>query len=99
MALGSHGKAGRMMNPAGERPRTATRVLVVDDEPQTSRALVINLRARGYEVDTVPDGVTALDPAAAHRPDAVVLGLGPHDLDGVEAIKGLRDRTRAPTPM
>ncbi|MFF2217246.1 response regulator [Streptomyces antibioticus] len=85
-----------MVNPAGERPRTATRVLVVDDEPQTLRALVINLRARGYEVDTAPDGVTALELAAAHRPDAVVLDLGLPDLDGVEAIKGLRDRTRAP---
>ncbi|SMF76945.1 response regulator transcription factor [Streptomyces sp. Amel2xC10] len=73
-----------------------TRVLVVDDEPQTLRALVINLRARGYEVDTAPDGVTALELAAAHRPDAVVLDLGLPDMDGVEAIKELRHRTRAP---
>jgi DNA-binding response OmpR family regulator len=28
-----------------------TRVLVVDDEPQIVRALVINLRARTYETD------------------------------------------------
>ena len=35
-----------------------TRVLVVDDEPQILRALGINLRARGYDVDLAlkPDG-------------------------------------------
>ena len=32
-----------------------TRVLVVDDEPQILRALRINLRARGYDVDTAAD--------------------------------------------
>ena len=33
-----------------------TRVLVVDDDPQIARALAINLRARGYEVDVAADG-------------------------------------------
>ena len=37
-----------------------TRILVVDDEPQILRALAINLRARGYEVDLAPNGETAL---------------------------------------
>lgn len=32
------------------------RVLVVDDEPQIVRALVINLKARKYEVDAAPTG-------------------------------------------
>ena len=35
-----------------------TRVLVVDDEPQILRGLKTNLRARGYDVDTAPDGET-----------------------------------------
>jgi len=51
-----------------------TRVLVVDDEPQILRALGINLRARGYEVDLAPDGEQALTLAARHHPDVVVLG-------------------------
>ena len=33
-----------------------TRVLVVDDEPQIRVALRTNLRARGYDVVTAPDG-------------------------------------------
>ncbi|MEU8519426.1 response regulator [Streptomyces sp. NBC_01216] len=73
-----------------------TRVLVVDDEPQIVRALVLNLKARTYQVDTASDGATALRLAAAHQPDVVVLDLGLPDLDGVEVIRRLRAWTRVP---
>jgi two-component system KDP operon response regulator KdpE len=72
------------------------RVLVVDDEPQIVRALVINLRARKYEVDAAQDGTTALRLAAARHPDVIVLDLGLPDMDGVEVIRGLRGWTRVP---
>ncbi|ARF80360.1 response regulator [Kitasatospora aureofaciens] len=73
-----------------------TRVLVVDDEPQIVRALVINLKARKYEVDAAHDGASALELAAARHPDVVVLDLGLPDMDGVEVIRGLRGWTRVP---
>jgi two-component system, OmpR family, KDP operon response regulator KdpE len=73
-----------------------TRILVVDDEPQLLRALRINLRARGYDVDVAPDGVGALRTAAAQPPDLVVLDLGLPDMDGVEVIHGLRGWTTTP---
>lgn len=85
-----------MVSPAGESPQTPTRVLVVDDEPQIVRALVINLKARKYEVDAAPDGRTALELAASRHPDVVVLDLGLPDMDGVEVIRGLRGWTRVP---
>ena len=73
-----------------------TRVLVVDDEPQILRALRINLRVRSYEVDTAATGAQALETAARHPPDLVILDLGLPDLDGVEVIEGLRGWTTAP---
>jgi two-component system, OmpR family, KDP operon response regulator KdpE len=73
-----------------------TRVLVVDDEPQILRALRINLRVRSYEVDTAATGSQALETAARHPPDLVILDLGLPDLDGVEVIEGLRGWTTAP---
>ena len=73
-----------------------SRVLVVDDEPQILRALGINLRARGYEVDLVPDGERALDVAARHHPDVVVLDLGLPGIDGVDVIRGLRGWSQVP---
>ena len=53
-----------------------TRVLVVDDEPQIVRGLRTNLRARGYEVVTAPDGEEALATAARERPDLAIVDLG-----------------------
>ncbi|MFF7935528.1 response regulator [Streptomyces sp. NPDC007940] len=73
-----------------------TRVLVVEDDPQLVRALIINLQARRYGVDAAPDGATALRLAAARQPDVVMLDLGLPDMDGVEVIKGLRGWTRVP---
>jgi two-component system KDP operon response regulator KdpE len=35
---------------------TASRVLVVDDEPGLVRALAINLRSRGWDVAAAQDG-------------------------------------------
>ncbi|MEV0173735.1 response regulator [Streptomyces sp. NPDC050803] len=73
-----------------------TRVLVVEDDPQLVRALVINMQARHYGVDAAPDGATALRLAAARRPDVVMLDLGLPDMDGVDVIRILRGWTRVP---
>lgn len=73
-----------------------TRILVVDDEPQILRALRINLRARGYDVQVAETGTAALKAAAAHPPDLVVLDLGLPDLDGIDVIRGLRGWTAVP---
>ncbi|MGQ0773888.1 MAG: response regulator [Pseudonocardiales bacterium] len=74
----------------------ATRVLVVDDEPQIVRALRINLAARGYQVLTATNGVGALRAAAEGHPDVVVLDLGLPDLDGTEVIAGVRGWSSVP---
>ena len=73
-----------------------TRILVVDDEPGLRQALVINLRARDYQVVAAPDGTAALEAAAREPPDAVVLDLGLPDMDGTDVIRGLRGWSRAP---
>jgi two-component system KDP operon response regulator KdpE len=73
-----------------------TTVLVVDDEPQILRALRINLRVRQYDVHVAGTGAQALQVAAKHPPDLVILDLGLPDLEGVEVIQGLRGWTDAP---
>ena len=72
------------------------RVLVVDDEPQIVRALRINLRARSYDVSTAATGAEALDVAAKHPPDLVLLDLGLPGVDGLDVIRGLRGWTTVP---
>jgi two-component system, OmpR family, KDP operon response regulator KdpE len=73
-----------------------TRILVIDDEPQILRALAVNLRARGYEVDLAATGEEGLALAATNSPDLVLVDLGLPGIDGIEVIRGLRGWTNAP---
>jgi two-component system, OmpR family, KDP operon response regulator KdpE len=73
-----------------------TRILVVDDEAGLTRALAINLRAHGYDVETALEGRTALAAAGARPPDLTVLDLGLPDMDGVDVVRGLRGWCTSP---
>ena len=73
-----------------------SRILVVDDETQIRRALEVNLRTRGYDVDLASTGEDALASAAAHLPDIVLLDLGLPGVDGIDVIRGLRGWTDVP---
>ena len=73
-----------------------TRVLVVDDEPAIRRALATNLGARDFVVDLAASGEEALERAADHRPDLVLLDLGLPGIDGIEVVHGLRGWTDVP---
>jgi two-component system KDP operon response regulator KdpE len=73
-----------------------SRVLVVDDDPRIRRLLEINLRARQFEVDLAADGEHALQLAARHHPDVVILDLGLPTIDGLDVVRGLRGWTSVP---
>jgi two-component system KDP operon response regulator KdpE len=70
--------------------------LVVDDEAQIRRALAVNLRARGYDVELAASGEEALRTAAQSHPDVVLLDLGLPGLDGTEVVRGLRGWSSVP---
>jgi two-component system KDP operon response regulator KdpE len=72
------------------------RVLVVDDETSIRRSLEINLSARGFVVDAVGTGEAALEFAARHHPDVVILDLGLPGVGGLAVIEGLRGWTNVP---
>ena len=72
---------------------TPVRVLVVDDEPSLAELLSLAGRHEGWDVRSVPDGLTAVRTAREFRPDAVVLdGMLP-DIDGLEVLARLRSET------
>lgn len=73
-----------------------TFVLVVDDDPAIVRTLGINLRARGYDVETAADGRSALQVVEERLPDAVILDLGLPDLDGLSVLQRLREQHAVP---
>jgi two-component system, OmpR family, KDP operon response regulator KdpE len=71
-------------------------VVVVDDDRPLARALAINLRAHGYEVQVAHDGRSALTEVARAHPAVVVLDLGLPDLDGIEVLAGIRGWSAVP---
>jgi two-component system, OmpR family, KDP operon response regulator KdpE len=73
-----------------------TRVLVVDDEVQIRRALLLNLRSRGYEVIEAATGEAAVQLVASERPDLVLLDLGLPGIGGIDVIAALRAWTQVP---
>jgi two-component system KDP operon response regulator KdpE len=74
----------------------ATRILIVDDEPNILATVSPLLRARGYEVFTAMSGRAAIDAVERDKPDLVVLDLGLPDLDGVEVCRRIRAASGAP---
>jgi two-component system KDP operon response regulator KdpE len=75
---------------------TDTTVLIVDDESNFQRILMIALDARGYRVRIAATGHDALDATFSQEPDVVLLDLGLPDMDGVEVCRQLRRWSRTP---
>jgi two-component system KDP operon response regulator KdpE len=72
-------------------------VLIIDDESPIRRLLRLTLEPAGYRVFEAETGQLGLQEAAAKRPDAIILDLGLPDMDGLTALKRLREWS--PTPV
>ena len=70
------------------------RLLVVEDEPNIRELLATSLRFAGFEVHVAADGATALEQAAEHDPDLVVLDVMLPDMDGFTVTRKLRGSGR-----
>jgi two-component system phosphate regulon response regulator PhoB len=68
----------------------ATRILVVDDEPDLLELVRISLSQAGFEVDTAETGEEGLSRARRNRPDLVVLDVMLPDLPGTEVCRRMR---------
>lgn len=67
-----------------------SRVLVVDDFPDTADSLAHFLQISGFDVRTAYDGASAVSEAAAFRPHAVLLDIGLPGVSGYEAAQRIR---------
>ena len=76
---------------------SATRILVVDDEPMVREVLARYLEKEGFEVDVAEDGEQALAAHASGAPDLVLLDLMLPLVDGLEVFRRIRER--APTAV
>ena len=75
-------------------------VLVVDDDSDILELIEMYLTAEGFHVITADDGIKALEKAAAHSPDLILLDRMMPGLDGVNVIKKLKaDVKTRPIPV
>jgi len=78
----------------------AREVLVVEDEPDIRRLVVLHLEGDGFRCRTAANGLDALREAKANVPDLVVLDLMLPELDGLEVCRRLRsDASTAGVPI
>lgn len=73
------------------------RVLIVDDDQTICRSLARVLRAKGYEVETAFDGVSAVERADRFEPQLLILDIRMPGIDGVETFRRIRIRHPAVT--
>ncbi|HEY7205144.1 MAG TPA: response regulator [Methylomirabilota bacterium] len=66
-----------------ERPARRPRVLVVDDETIIAQLIADTLGGEGYEVDTAPNGIVALERIAGKDYDLILSDLRMPELDGL----------------
>jgi signal transduction histidine kinase len=79
-----------MQQPRPARAKTRKRVLIVEDNDDTARALQKALETLGYEVALAHDGPVALTVARTFRPEVALLDIGLPVMDGYELANRLR---------
>jgi two-component system KDP operon response regulator KdpE len=75
---------------------SATRILVVDDEPQILRALQLKLRGAGFAVETATSASEALVKASLRPPEAIILDVLLPDGRGTDVCREIRGWSSVP---
>ena len=76
------------MSASGLRPR----ILVVDDERVIAQLIADVLSGEGYDVDTAPHGLAALEEIGRHAYDLILSDLRMPELDGLGLYRELQQR-------
>jgi CheY-like chemotaxis protein/nitrogen-specific signal transduction histidine kinase len=78
--------------PQQKLPRSARRVLVVDDNVDAANSLAMLLQIDGHEVQVTHDGRGALEAVAATPPEFIFLDIGLPGIDGYEVARRIRQQ-------
>jgi DNA-binding response OmpR family regulator len=66
-------------------------ILIVDDDPDLRRALIIRLRANRYDTVQASDGYSAIAVAQKEQPNLIILDLGLPAGDGFSVLERLKN--------
>ncbi|MBX9690713.1 MAG: response regulator [Candidatus Obscuribacterales bacterium] len=68
------------------------KILVAEDDLQLADGLALVLKASGYSVDSVSNGLEADVAVSVHAYDLLILDIGLPGLDGLEVLRRIRQR-------
>jgi two-component system alkaline phosphatase synthesis response regulator PhoP len=68
----------------------ASKILLVDDEPDILEFLGYNLKVEGFTVETAKNGQEAIQTARRFRPDLILLDVMMPGIDGMETCEQIR---------
>ncbi len=72
------------------------RILVVEDDTNISNFVKTILETNNYQVIDAGNGDSGITMFLSHRPDLVILDLGLPDIDGIDFIKNVREKSDTP---
>jgi DNA-binding response OmpR family regulator len=76
------------------------KLLIVDDDQDLLRGMVVRLKASGYDVACASDGVMAVSMARSEKPNLILLDIGLPGGDGYVVMDRLRVMgSLMPTPI
>jgi signal transduction histidine kinase/CheY-like chemotaxis protein len=87
---GSPAVAEARAEPAGDRRAAARRILVVDDNRDSTESLSLLLQLGGHETEMAHEGGEAIEKAQAWHPDVILLDLGLPRMNGYDACRAIR---------
>ncbi|WP_426727204.1 response regulator [Corynebacterium auriscanis] len=72
------------------------KILMVEDDAPLANAVLVTLRARGYDVKVATTASAAIKLAAEWHPHALLLDLGLPDMSGLDVLRTLRSWSDMP---
>lgn len=72
------------------------KILIIEDESNIRNFVKTILETNGYQVVTANDGAEGKLLFFSHHPDIAILDLGLPDMDGIDFIKSVKDRSMIP---
>jgi CheY-like chemotaxis protein len=76
--------------------RTASKILIADDDPCVLRAVADRCVRMGFDVETASNGLQVLIKAAQWEPDVLLLDVHMPEVDGLSALAYLRNMASKP---
>lgn len=69
---------------------TKNKILLVEDDKDTVRAMAVRFKAKGYQLVVAHDAISAISTARKEKPDLIVLDLGLPAGDGFMVMQRLK---------